>query len=81
MIKYILLKFVDGDKENPFNWSVTRKAFITLLLGLMTLFIGLAKLPTAVESIAWWQTSEYQLNLDNLDCSASIFRAPWLLFY
>lgn len=40
--EYILLKFVDGDKENPFNWSVGRKAFITLLLCLMTLFIGLA---------------------------------------
>lgn len=40
--EYILLKFVDGDKENPFNWSTGRKAFITLLLCLMTLFIGLA---------------------------------------
>ncbi|TVY75860.1 putative MFS-type transporter [Lachnellula suecica] len=38
----ILLKFAEGDKENPFNWSVGRKAFITLLLCLMTLFIGLA---------------------------------------
>ncbi|KAE9363572.1 MFS general substrate transporter [Stipitochalara longipes BDJ] len=40
--EFILLKFVGGDKENPFNWSVARKAFITLLLCLMTLFIGLA---------------------------------------
>jgi MFS family permease len=40
--EYILLNFIDGDKENPFNWSVGRKAFITLLLCLMTLFIGLA---------------------------------------
>jgi hypothetical protein len=40
--EYILLKFADGDRENPFNWSRGRKAFITLLLCLMTLFIGLA---------------------------------------
>ncbi|TVY44564.1 putative MFS-type transporter [Lachnellula subtilissima] len=40
--EYILLKFADGDKENPFNWSSARKSFITLLLCLMTLFIGLA---------------------------------------
>lgn len=40
--EYILLKFADDDKENPFNWSIARKAFITLLLCLMTLFIGLA---------------------------------------
>jgi hypothetical protein len=40
--EYILLKFVDGGKENPFNWSVSRKAFIPLLLCLMALFIGLA---------------------------------------
>lgn len=40
--EYIILKFVKGDKENPFNWSQGRKAWITLLLCLMTLFIGLA---------------------------------------
>lgn len=40
--EYIILKFVEGDKENPYNWSQGRKAFITLLLCLMTLFIGLA---------------------------------------
>lgn len=39
---YILLKFTDDDKQDPFNWSVGRKAWITLLLCLMTLFIGLA---------------------------------------
>ncbi|KAJ9659756.1 hypothetical protein H2201_007192 [Coniosporium apollinis] len=38
----ILLKFAPGDKENPFNWSKKRKSFITWLLNLMTLFIGLA---------------------------------------
>ncbi|CZR66763.1 related to multidrug resistance protein [Phialocephala subalpina] len=40
--EYIVLKFTKGDKENPFNWSFGRKAWITLLLCLMTLFIGLA---------------------------------------
>ncbi|KUJ17035.1 MFS general substrate transporter [Mollisia scopiformis] len=40
--EYIVLKFTDDDKEDPFNWSVGRKAWITLLLCLMTLFIGLA---------------------------------------
>jgi hypothetical protein len=40
--EYITLRFVEGDKENPFNWSKDRKAFISLLLCLMTLFIGLA---------------------------------------
>ncbi|KAI9742131.1 MAG: hypothetical protein M1834_000521 [Cirrosporium novae-zelandiae] len=40
--KYILLKFVPGDKENPFNWSQGKKASISLILCLMTLFIGLA---------------------------------------
>lgn len=39
---YLVLEFVEGDKENPFNWSGGRKAFISLLLCLMTLFIGLA---------------------------------------
>lgn len=38
----IILKFADGDKENPFNWSKGKKAFITVLLCMMTLFIGLA---------------------------------------
>lgn len=41
-VEYIILKFVDGDKENPYNWSSGRKRFISLLLCLMTLFIGLA---------------------------------------
>ncbi|KAG4430684.1 hypothetical protein IFR05_013836 [Cadophora sp. M221] len=40
--EYILLKFTDDDKQDPFNWSNGRKAWITLLLCLMTLFIGLA---------------------------------------
>jgi MFS family permease len=40
--EYILLKFTDSDREDPFNWSAGRKSWITLLLCLMTLFIGLA---------------------------------------
>ena len=40
--EYILLKFTDDDSQDPFNWSNGRKAWITLLLCLMTLFIGLA---------------------------------------
>lgn len=39
---FLVLEFAPGDKENPFNWSGKRKAFISLLLCLMTLFIGLA---------------------------------------
>ncbi|CZT00561.1 related to multidrug resistance protein [Rhynchosporium graminicola] len=40
--EHILLKFTDDDKQDPFNWSNGRKAWITLLLCMMTLFIGLA---------------------------------------
>lgn len=40
--EYILLNFVQRDKENPFNWSRARKGAITVLLCMMTLFIGLA---------------------------------------
>ena len=38
----IVLDFVPGDKENPFNWRAGYKAFISAQLCLMTLFIGLA---------------------------------------
>lgn len=38
----ILLEFAPGDPENPFNWPVGRKLFITALLCGMTLFVGLA---------------------------------------
>lgn len=37
----ILLDYADGDKENPFNWSLARKRVITGLLCSMTLFIGI----------------------------------------
>ncbi|CAP79459.1 Pc19g00430 [Penicillium rubens Wisconsin 54-1255] len=36
------LTFLDGDPANPFNWPVAKKTFISLLLCLMTLFVGLA---------------------------------------
>ncbi|ODM17608.1 hypothetical protein SI65_07283 [Aspergillus cristatus] len=38
----IILDFRHGDPENPFNWSGKKKAFLSSLLCLMTLFIGLA---------------------------------------
>ena len=38
----IVLEFADGDIENLFNWPPRKKRFITALLILMTLFIGLA---------------------------------------
>ncbi|KAL3438413.1 major facilitator superfamily domain-containing protein [Aspergillus tetrazonus] len=38
----MVLTFLDGDPENPFNWPLAKKAFISLLLCLMTLFVGLA---------------------------------------
>ena len=39
---FIVLEFAEGDKENPFNWNSKYKAFISILLCAMTLFIGLA---------------------------------------
>jgi len=36
------LTFLDVDPANPFNWPVAKKTFISLLLCLMTLFVGLA---------------------------------------
>jgi MFS family permease len=40
--EFIVLHFTRDDPENPFNWPAGKKVFITLLLCLMTLFIGLA---------------------------------------
>ncbi|KAB8289973.1 hypothetical protein EYC80_010300 [Monilinia laxa] len=40
--EYVVLYFTDSDTENPFNWPAGKKIFITLLLCMMTLFIGLA---------------------------------------
>lgn len=38
----IVLDFRPGDLDNPFNWSGKKKGFLSLLLCMMTLFIGLA---------------------------------------
>lgn len=40
--EFILLHFVDGDSDDPFNWNPKRKAYISVLLCLMTLTIGMA---------------------------------------
>lgn len=40
--EYIVLEYATGDKQNPYNWSPAYKSFITAMLCLMTLFIGLA---------------------------------------
>ncbi|GAA6031621.1 hypothetical protein JCM8097_006553 [Rhodosporidiobolus ruineniae] len=40
--KIVLVKFEDGDPENPLNWSKGRKWLITFLLCAMTVNIGLA---------------------------------------
>ena len=40
--EYIVLEFTGEDKEDPFNWVFANKAFITALLCLMAMFIGLA---------------------------------------
>lgn len=51
--EFVLLKFAKDDRENPFNWSKKKKAFISTLLCLMTLFIGLA-------------TTAYSSGIDNM---------------
>lgn len=40
--EYIVLNFATGDKENPYEWSKWKKAMVSTMLNLMTLFIGLA---------------------------------------
>ncbi|KAJ5096363.1 hypothetical protein NUU61_005719 [Penicillium alfredii] len=81
----LVLEFVQGDKENPFNWSGKRKAFISVLLCMMTLFIGLAT--TAYSSGVSRMTQELgvseelgQLGLFtfNFTCAlAPLFLAPF----
>jgi hypothetical protein len=81
----LLLKFVPGDLENPFNWSRGRKAFITVLLDLMTLFIGLAT--TAYSSGINSMTTELGVSIElgqlglfafNFACAlAPLFLAPF----
>ncbi|GIK07204.1 hypothetical protein Aspvir_002860 [Aspergillus viridinutans] len=83
--QYIVLDFAEGDKENPFNWSPKRKAFISLLLCLMTLFIGLAT--TAYSSGISRMTAEFGVSSEigqfglftfNFTCAlAPLFLAPF----
>lgn len=40
--EFKVLYFCDSDEEDPFNWPRAKKNFISVLLCLMTLFIGLA---------------------------------------
>ncbi|PSR90316.1 fructose facilitator [Coniella lustricola] len=40
--EYVVLNFATGDKENPYEWSKWKKAMVSTMLNLMTLFIGLA---------------------------------------
>jgi MFS family permease len=83
--QYIVLDFAEGDKENPFNWSAKRKAFISMLLCLMTLFIGLAT--TAYSSGISRMTAEFGVSSElgqlglftfNFTCAlAPLFLAPF----
>lgn len=83
--EYILLKFAPGDKQNPFNWSMARKSFITALLCLMTLFIGLAT--TAYSSGIGSMTKDLGVSTEmgelglfcfNMACAiAPLFLAPF----
>lgn len=53
------LTFLDGDPENPFNWPLAKKSFISVLLCLMTLFVGLA-------------TTAYSSGIDNMTADLSV---------
>ncbi|KAI9933713.1 hypothetical protein ASPWEDRAFT_167985 [Aspergillus wentii DTO 134E9] len=82
---YIVLDFAEGDKENPFNWSHAYRAFISLLLCCMTLFIGLAT--TAYSSGLDKMTAEFGVSSElgqlglftfNFTCAlAPLFLAPF----
>ncbi|OQD72624.1 hypothetical protein PENDEC_c020G03014 [Penicillium decumbens] len=81
----IVLEFAEGDKENPFNWNPKYKAFISLLLCLMTLFIGLAT--TAYSSGITRMTEDFGVSSElgqlglftfNFTCAlAPLFLAPF----
>ncbi|KAI9367994.1 major facilitator superfamily domain-containing protein [Aspergillus egyptiacus] len=81
----LVLDFLEGDRDNPFNWSFRRKAVISVLLCLMTLFVGLAT--TAYSSGIGSMTSDLgvsnelgQLGLFtfNFTCAiAPLFLAPF----
>lgn len=83
--QYIVVEFTPDDPEDPFNWNPRYKAFIAMLLCLMTLFIGLAT--TAYSSGIGKMTTEFgvseelgQLGLFcfNFTCAlAPLFLAPF----
>lgn len=83
--EFIVLAFAPEDKENPFNRSKRKKMFVSSLLCLMTLFIGLAT--TAYSSGIGLMTEEFgvsqtlgQLGLFtfNFVCAISpLFLAPF----
>ncbi|GLA56383.1 hypothetical protein AtubIFM55763_007459 [Aspergillus tubingensis] len=83
--QYIVLDFVPGDKENPFNWDPKYKAFISALLCLMTLFIGLATTAysSGISDMASdlgtsEEIAELGLFLFNFTCAlAPLFLAPF----
>ncbi|KAI0021951.1 major facilitator superfamily domain-containing protein [Xylariomycetidae sp. FL0641] len=83
--EYIVLNFANDDPENPFNWPASKKMFVSAMLNLMTLFIGLAT--TAYSSGISSMTAEFgvpelygQLGLFtfNAACAlAPLFLAPF----
>lgn len=82
---FIVLEFAEGDKENPFNWNPKYKAFISILLCAMTLFIGLAT--TAYSAGISRMTEEFGVSTEigqlglfcfNFTCAlAPLFLAPF----
>ncbi|KAI1835803.1 hypothetical protein DTO006G1_2007 [Penicillium roqueforti] len=83
--QYILIDYTFGDKENPFNWSPWKKALVSGLLCLMTLFIGLAT--TAYSSGITRMCADLGVSLElgqmglftfNMTCAlAPLFLAPF----
>ncbi|KIV78243.1 hypothetical protein PV11_09979 [Exophiala sideris] len=81
----ILLSFAPKDKENPFNWSVHRRRFITVLLCIMSLFVGLGTTAytSGIESMckdltASKELGEMGLFLFNITTAmAPLFLAPF----
>ncbi|KAL4862095.1 major facilitator superfamily domain-containing protein [Aspergillus spectabilis] len=81
----LVLDFLDGDTENPFNWRPAKKLFISALLCLMTLFVGLAT--TAYSSGIGSMTSDLGVSTElgqvglftfNFVCAlAPLFLAPF----
>ncbi|KAI9646433.1 hypothetical protein NHQ30_004425 [Ciborinia camelliae] len=83
--EYILLQFANGDPENPFNWAAGKKILITMLLCMMTIFIGLAT--TAYSSGVTKMCEEFGVSTElgqlglfcfNISCAlAPLFLAPF----